>query len=239
MTTKLSESIPYTYLIGWPSLNRYYYGVRYAAGCYPSDLWNPYTTSSHSVHEFAKIHGAPEIKQIRQTFQSIDQARIWENRVLKKMKVVVKEEWLNKTDNKAIAPMYGNDNPACDSNVKLKISNSLKEWYQINTNPRLGSITPPEVIQKQSRAKLGKLNPFYGKSHTKENIKVFSKRQQGTNNSFYKKTHSEEAKQKISNSNKGKIKPTSQCPHCNKTGGINVMPRWHFDNCKELKYVSK
>jgi len=49
----------------------------------------------------------------------------------------------------------------------------------------------------------------------------------------------EESKQRISNSNKGKIKPTSQCPHCDKIGGINTMPRWHFDNCKELKHDSR
>ena len=24
------------------------------------------------------------------------------------------------------------------------------------------------------------------------------------------------------------------CPHCGKTGGNNVMPRYHFDNCKNL-----
>jgi hypothetical protein len=120
----------------------------------------------------------------------------------------------------------------------LKISRSVKKWYQNNPAPRLGAITPPEVIEKQSRAKKGSLNPFYGKSHTQENIKIFSQKQQGINNSFYKKTHSEESKQRISNSNKGKIKTTSQCPHCNKIGGINTMPRWHFDNCKELKNAS-
>lgn len=30
----------------------------------------------------------------------------------------------------------------------------------------------------------------------------------------------------------GKSRPTVVCPHCNKTGGINNMSRWHFDNCK-------
>ena len=25
------------------------------------------------------------------------------------------------------------------------------------------------------------------------------------------------------------------CPHCNKTGGLGVMKRWHFDNCKRNK----
>ena len=31
----------------------------------------------------------------------------------------------------------------------------------------------------------------------------------------------------------GKSRPTVTCPHCNKTGGINNMSRWHFDNCRE------
>lgn len=22
------------------------------------------------------------------------------------------------------------------------------------------------------------------------------------------------------------------CPHCSKQGGINIMKRWHFENCK-------
>lgn len=30
----------------------------------------------------------------------------------------------------------------------------------------------------------------------------------------------------------GKSRPTVICPHCDKTGGINNMSRWHFDNCK-------
>jgi hypothetical protein len=24
-----------------------------------------------------------------------------------------------------------------------------------------------------------------------------------------------------------------QCPHCDKTGGLGVMKRWHFENCKQ------
>jgi len=32
--------------------------------------------------------------------------------------------------------------------------------------------------------------------------------------------------------NKGIARPTVTCPHCNKTGGVGSMGRWHFDNCK-------
>ena len=29
----------YTYVIGWKDVDKYYYGVRFAEGCQPSDLW--------------------------------------------------------------------------------------------------------------------------------------------------------------------------------------------------------
>ncbi len=102
---------PYTYLLGWPQHNTWYYGVRYANGCDPSDFWNPYTTSSRHVKEFVAKHGDPSIKIIRKTFDDAKSARLWENRVLKRMKVVKDERWLNKTDNVAIAPLYGSDHP--------------------------------------------------------------------------------------------------------------------------------
>ena len=102
---------PYTYLIGWPEHNTWYYGVRYATGCNPSDLWNPYTTSSKHVDAFVAEHGAPSVREIRRTFKNTIQARVWEERVLKRMKVVGNDRWLNKTDNKSIAPLYGKDHP--------------------------------------------------------------------------------------------------------------------------------
>lgn len=35
-----------------------------------------------------------------------------------------------------------------------------------------------------------------------------------------------------STSLKGTPQPTLTCPHCNKSGGISGMKRYHFDNCK-------
>lgn len=229
--------MPYTYLVGWPEHNRWYYGVRYARNCHPRDLWHGYFTSSRSVNEFAKIHGEPIIKEIRKTFDSSVTARAWENRVLKKLKVVKKEEWLNKTDNMSILPMYGLNNPACDPLVKSKISTSVKLWYQTNTNPRIGASTSTETREKQSKAKLGKLNPFYKKHHLEKNIELFSNNQKGSSNSFYGKKHSIETKKHLSLIRTGVAKLTTQCPHCGKIGSVNTMPRWHFNNCKKLNYV--
>lgn len=32
---------------------------------------------------------------------------------------------------------------------------------------------------------------------------------------------------------KGVPKPKVKCPHCEMVGAMNVMKRFHFDNCKE------
>jgi hypothetical protein len=48
-------------------------------------------------------------------------------------------------------------------------------------------------------------------------------------------TLSDDTKKKISESKKGKkIKPQNKviCPHCNSVGGVGLMKRYHFDNCK-------
>lgn len=37
---------------------------------------------------------------------------------------------------------------------------------------------------------------------------------------------------KMSNSKKGCVVETLQCPHCQKVGKSHAMFRWHFDNCK-------
>lgn len=43
----------------------------------------------------------------------------------------------------------------------------------------------------------------------------------------------EEVKQKIKTTLTGKKYEKLKCPYCNKKGGLNVMKRWHFDNCKK------
>jgi hypothetical protein len=46
------------------------------------------------------------------------------------------------------------------------------------------------------------------------------------------KTHSEQSKLKRSLSLIGHHQTRIICPHCNQTGGISLMKRYHLDNCK-------
>lgn len=88
-------TIPFTYLIGWSKLNKYYYGVKYAKGCQPSDLWTKYFTSSKLVIDYANKYGNPDIIQIRKIFNDAQLATQWEQIVLRRLKVVSSPSWLN------------------------------------------------------------------------------------------------------------------------------------------------
>jgi hypothetical protein len=115
--------------------------------------------------------------------------------------------------------------------LKFSAENDIvnsKKWANMMPENGLdgGSVKhTDETKSKMSEAKKGKM-------HTEESkVKM-------------RKPKSDEHKAKISAANKGKPqseetkakmrKPKKQitCPHCGKTGGVSVMKRWHFDNCK-------
>ena len=94
--------VPYTYLIGWTTTNTFYYGVRYAEQCNPADLWVTYFTSSRHVHDYRSLNGEPDIIQVRKTFKCGDQARVWEEKVLKRINAAGRIDFLNKANGRAI-----------------------------------------------------------------------------------------------------------------------------------------
>ena len=85
---------PYTYLIGWTEHKKYYYGVRFAKNCNPKDLWITYFTSSKYVKEIRQMYGEPDLIQIRKIFENVYSARLWENKVLKRLNVLEKNQLL-------------------------------------------------------------------------------------------------------------------------------------------------
>lgn len=94
--------MPYTYRIGWSKHNKYYYGVRYAKGCCPTDLWTKYFTSSKHVKKFSEKYGEPDILEIRRTFSCSKEAREREHKAIKRANLVENTSYLNYTNNRAI-----------------------------------------------------------------------------------------------------------------------------------------
>ena len=90
------KSIPFTYLLKHIPTKKYYYGVRFKKNCHPNDLWTKYFTSSKKVKGLIKRYGKKSfIFEIRKTFKTQREAIKWENKVLKRMKVIYRKDFLN------------------------------------------------------------------------------------------------------------------------------------------------
>lgn len=218
MTSTDIYTIPYTYLITHTPTNKKYYGVRFAKGCSPSDLWLTYFTSSKYVNQLIEEYGKESFKtQIRKIFTNVETARCWENKVLKRMAVTNRDDYLNKTNNLSRPPMYGLDNASSKLEVREKISKSLLKYYETNVSVRRGTYMSEEQkklisISRRSRppasaetnAKIsatlkGRPALNKGTTHTDEAKAKISAAGKG-------RKKSEEHKAKISASHKGKIK---------------------------------
>lgn len=79
----------------------------------------------------------------------------------------------------------------------------------------------------------GEKNPMYGKVRSDEEKQTLSDKMIGDKNPYYGKKHSEESLKKMREAHANR--PQVICPHCNKTGIVSNMKRWHLDKCKEKK----
>lgn len=207
---------PFTYLIGWSKLNRWYYGSRtaritrclYESGCHPDDLWKTYFTSSNHVEEFRQKFGEPDVIQIRRVFRSADDCLKWEYRVIKRLNLMNNPKWLNRGDG-----FGGFDTSKPKSEAHKK---KLSEW--------------------QRGLKRG--------SHSAETIKLISERTRGLKRSEAtklaislaqrgkKKGPCSERRAKAIQAGWSKRAPL-KCPHCSvESINTGIMKRWHFENCK-------
>lgn len=144
---------PYTYLLTWTEQNKSYYGVRHAikaqciyeSGCHPDELWVTYKTSSRHVADMVNKYGDPDVIEVRRTFKDAESAQKWEHKVLKRMGVVHKDEWINKTDNESICMSL---------EERQSIYKEKKESGWVD--PKKGRQFSKEHREKLSRAKKGK-----------------------------------------------------------------------------------
>jgi len=175
----------YSYLIGWSKLNKYYYGVRFSKNSDPSELWVRYFTSSKHVKKFSEINGNPDIIQIRKVFKDVNKARLWEEKVLRKMRVVEKNVWLNKTDNRSIDPecslkgtlqhigkkrsektkqkLRGPKSEQHKLNMKIARKKLFENGYK-NPNPALREDVKKKMSEIKKVSQKGELNNMYGKN---------------------------------------------------------------------------
>lgn len=148
-----------------------------------------------------------------------------------------------------------------DKNYCFELEEKLRPEKYIGWNINKGGIAPPihygdknpskrpEIRKILSEQKLGDKNPRYGKSgsflgktHSEESNEknrlshIGKKRSIETHKKIMNTialrdfTHSEKSRENFRNAAKNRIKLS--CIYCKKTGTINNMKRYHFDNCK-------
>ncbi len=152
---------PFTYHIAWTNIDKHYYGVRYAEGCQPSDLWSSYFTSSKLVFDYRQQYGEPDVIEIRRTFDDADSAVAWEHKVLRRLNVLESDKWLNQCIGDARWSLKEHT-----LETKAKISAAKKGKSAANK----GKKRSPETRAKISGALKGKNHPMYGKKHSPESI---------------------------------------------------------------------
>lgn len=144
---------PYTYLIGWTKLGKYYYGVRYSSHCDPSDLWTTYYTSSRHVKSFRIQHGEPDIIQVRKTFPNRHTAIKHEEKVLRRLDCAGRDDFLNKANGKAIPVelstksgsengMYGrshSEETKAKMRKKHKMPSNISEIASVRASKKFGT----------------------------------------------------------------------------------------------------
>lgn len=135
---------PYTYHIAWTEQNKHYYGVRHSKSCHPNELWKTYFTSSKHVKAFRKRYGEPDLIEIRKTFDNSSVARMWEAKVLRRIKAAQSEHWLNKHNGDEIFYCTGHS-----QETKQKMRSRDKTTFAMY-------------------GKFGPEHQRYGKKHTKE-----------------------------------------------------------------------
>lgn len=111
----------YSYLIGWKSLDVWYYGVRYATSCEPDDLWKKYFTSSKSVAAFRSVNGDPDVVEVRRIFDSKKSVLLWEETVIRRLGCVGDPRWLNRQNGGR-----NFSNPGCPRSVECRAKISAK-----------------------------------------------------------------------------------------------------------------
>lgn len=95
----MSIYIPFTYIIGWSKLKKFYYGKKISKNCNPSDLWNTYFTSSKYVKGFRETWGEPDIIKIHKTFPNNPLAcTLYEDYYLSRINAKSNPHFLNKSN---------------------------------------------------------------------------------------------------------------------------------------------
>jgi hypothetical protein len=196
----------YVYKITNKILNKHYIGYS-SCNCFPEkDIGHEYFSSS-SDKEFMnnqKLNSRNYKYTVIETFDNREDAISLEVKLHKRYNVAKNESFYNRAKQTSTGFCFDSTG---ENNPMYGKNHTLKSKKKISIN-KIGTTASVETKKYMSIVKTGENNPMYGKNHT---IK---------------------SKKKISINKIGIKQIIVTCSHCPKEGGISLMKRYHFDNCK-------
>ena len=256
--------IPFTYCLTFIPTGQRYYGVRYTEKeiAHPDQLWTTYFTSSNIIKDLITEYGKDSFTyQVRKMFIDAVSANAWETQFLTKIDAAQSPEWLNghnggpnfyptekskQTQKRKCIEKYGVENhfqrPDVQEKVRETRSNKSEDdlseiWKKIHlTNlERYGYENPflNPIVQEQAR---NTCLEKYGYEYAGQSpeFQIQKKANSLLKTGYESSNQRPEVKLKLSIS--AKNRPILYCPHCDKSGASSQMKRWHFDNCRHIKY---
>lgn len=216
----------YTYYLKNKITGEKYYGVRYAKDCNPAELWVTYFSSSKVVARRIASYGNDSFEfEIRKVFETGQQARNWEERVLRRLDVLRRPDWLNQN----VCGKFLKEGPkSLETRRKMSIA-AKKEAVR---RRKIGWHPPaPTKEFRDAQSSRLKGRPKTAKHVAKMGFHKLNKKtvkcpRCGKRGQFVnmKRWHFE---------NCGKRPEQLVCPHCKHTGTAPNILRYHFNNCKK------
>ncbi len=218
--SKKNKTTPFTYLLKHIPSGKFYYGVRYAEGCHPNDLFHSYFTSSKEVKKLIDKDGKDSfIYETRKMFRDTKSAQKWELKVLRRLGVPKNKNFINK--GLCTPPSHKGIKKTAEHKQKISLSNIGKhdaKYALLASNvaklKNTGRKRPnhSKIMKEFWKNNPGKRTYFSGEQHH-----------------FFGKKHSSETKKLISE--KIKHRPLVCCVVCHK-GQTAFKGMWtcHFFN---------
>lgn len=224
--------MPYTYRVTFYDGDKmfYYYGVRFAKHADPSDLGKTYFTSSNTIKALIEERGIGRFKfEVRRIFESAESAVKWEQKVLRRLRVLHRKDWLNSsigTSHRASGPKTLEHKQKIGNAHRGKIvTESTREKLKVASSGRVASDNTKE---KMSKSRLGRVH--ISNTETQKTKLVFPEEAEEYIKRGWVKgrlygiksgpKHTKEQREKWSNERKGKPNPTQSAK---KSGMVNAM----------------
>ena len=227
---------PYTYLIKHTPSGKVYYGYRSANKVEPhEDLWKRYFTSSPKVQRLIEETGVDSFDvEVRQVFETKEQASDWETRVLNRCRVLEDDRWINQNIAGYVVPTEESNKKISDYHKgKPKSKEQIEKIRKSNIGKNKGRIATEEHRQKNSEAHKGEKNGMYGKGCTPERAAKIGAANKGKTPVNKGLPMSEEQKA-ILRETKERNKVVLTCEVCSKTMRASHFKMYgHGENCSQ------